>query len=39
LTDDMNNWSSYGYTEALPSPEGPRAPARAEEELSLAGVR
>jgi hypothetical protein len=31
----MNNWSSYGYSDALPPAEKLQAPARAEDELEF----
>src|SRR6185312_10950322 len=36
LTEDMENWSSYGYGDALPSAERFGAPARVEEALAYA---
>ena len=37
LTEDMDNWSSYGYGAALPIIERSENPGRAEEALALAG--
>jgi len=36
LTDDMNNWSSYGYGEALPWSEKAETAARVDEGLAVA---
>ena len=36
LTEDLDNWASYGYSEALTAAERFSVPARAEEELVLA---
>jgi capsular exopolysaccharide synthesis family protein len=37
LSEDMENWSSYGYGDALPSTERFGEPARVEEALAFAG--
>jgi hypothetical protein len=36
LTEDFDNWSSYGSSDALGPAERFQVPARAEEELALA---
>jgi capsular exopolysaccharide synthesis family protein len=37
LTEDLANWSSYGYGDALPAPGRFEHPARVEDALALAG--